>query len=115
MHEFSLAQGLFKQLLQLAREHHANQIITVRVAIGSLSGIVADSFAFGFETLAQGNELTSAAVLDITITEPEYYCLACKTNYNPTSNNNKNCTQCGSGNYTVSGGDDLILTQVEME
>jgi len=47
MHEFSLAQGLVNQLLALAGQHHSRKICTVRVEIGSLAGIVADSFAFG--------------------------------------------------------------------
>lgn len=83
--------------------------------MGSLSGIVADSFSFGFETLAQGNELTRTAVLDITATEPDYHCLTCKAIYKSPASGNTLCTKCGSDNYTISGGDDLILTQVEME
>ena len=53
MHEFSLAQGLINQLQALAEQHGARKICTVRVTIGSLAGIVADSFAFGFEVLSR--------------------------------------------------------------
>lgn len=81
MHEFSLAQGLMQQLEDLAQQHGAYKICTVRVDIGTRSGIIVDSFSFGFEVLAKENTLTTKAALEIS--EPD--------------------------------GDDLILTQVEME
>lgn len=115
MHEFSLAQGLFKQLLQLADTHQAHKIIRVQVEVGRLSGIVVDSFSFGFEILAQENKLTRTAVLAITETEPDYHCLDCGTVYTPDKADSIQCPQCSSASYTMSGGDDLILTQVEME
>jgi len=115
VHEFSLAQGLFNQLLQLADTHQAEKIVIVRVEIGRLSGIVVDSFSFGFEILARENELTRTAILDITVIEPDYSCLDCRTVYTPTKGDEGHCPQCGSAGYALTGGDDLILTQVEME
>ncbi len=70
-----------QQLKELAQQHGVKKICTVRVDVGTRSGIVADSFSFGFEVLAKENPLTSKAVLEIS--EPD--------------------------------GDDLVLTQVEME
>ncbi len=81
MHEFSLAQGLMQQLIGLADQHGAHKICTVRVEIGNRSGIVVDSFSFGFEVMAKENRLTREAVLELS----------------------------------ESDGNDLILTQVEME
>ena len=69
MHEFSLAQGLTRQLVELADEHGAEKICTVRVAIGTRSGIVVDSFCFGFEVLAKEHPLIREALLEIS--EPE--------------------------------------------
>ena len=65
MHEFSLAQGLVRQLQDLAREHGAKTIYMVRVDIGTRSGIVVDSFEFGFEVLAREQSLIREAVLEI--------------------------------------------------
>ena len=70
-----------QQLEDLGRQHHARKIYTVRVDIGKRSGIVIDSFSFGFEVLAKENQLAKEAVLEINETE----------------------------------GDDLVLSQVEME
>ena len=112
MHEFSLAQGLMKQLHQLAQQHGAVKIIKVKVSIGRLSGIVADSFSFGFETLSGENSVTKNAVLEITETEPTKRCLDCGSIFDT---HTTNCTKCLSSRLIAEGGDDLILTQVEME
>lgn len=112
MHEFSLAQGLISQLLELAKQHGATKIIAVRVTIGQLSGIVADSFSFGFEALITENNLTKDAVLEITETKPAYRCLDCRL---LTDTPSGTCPGCHSANLIAEGGDDLVLTQVEME
>jgi hydrogenase nickel incorporation protein HypA/HybF len=100
------------QLFQLANQHGATKIITVRVTIGRLSGIVADSFSFGFEALAGENSLTKKAVLEITQTEPAHKCLDCGLISDSPA---RICPRCHSATLVAEGGDDLVLTQVEME
>ncbi|GAB4332784.1 MAG: hydrogenase maturation nickel metallochaperone HypA [Desulfobulbaceae bacterium] len=112
MHELSLARGLLDQLHRLARQHDATKIHTVRVTIGRLSGIVPDSFSFGFEALSAENPLTNGATLEITLTEPQYRCLDCAFEG---EHKKKNCPRCGSTRLLAVGGDELVLTRVEME
>ena len=100
------------QLLQLAEQHKATKIITVKVTIGRLSGIVADSFSFGFETLSLENSLTKNAVLEITETEPAKRCLDCNFIID---SHTRICPKCLSSRLVAEGGDDLVLNQVEME
>jgi len=69
MHELSLAQGLLTQIKELAAAHEATKIITVRVSIGYNSGIVVDSFSFGFNAIKADDELTGDTVLEISRTE----------------------------------------------
>ena len=115
MHEFSLAQGLFSQILQLAESHGAQKIITVRVEVGKLSGIVVDSFSFGFEILSKEKKLTENAILEIREVNPDKICLDCDSTFPSSEHVLNKCPDCGSLNFTFTGGDDLILTQVEME
>lgn len=58
MHEFTLAQGLHNQLLDLAREHQAAKVLKAEVSIGEDAGIVVESFVFGFNVLAEESEVT---------------------------------------------------------
>ncbi len=65
MHELSLARGLVDQLQELARAHEAEKIFQVRVNIGRASGIVVDSFVFGFDAIKMDLPLTAPAILKI--------------------------------------------------
>ncbi len=65
VHELSLVQGLVSQLHSLAAEHGAARVISVRVSIGTGSGIVIDSFVFGFDAVKTESELTGNTVLKI--------------------------------------------------
>ncbi len=66
MHELSLAQGLISQLIDLAEAHKATRIITVRVNIGTMAGIVIDSFVFGFNAVKTEIDCAREAKLEIT-------------------------------------------------
>ncbi len=65
MHEFSLAQGLHNQLLDLVRGHQLAKVLKAEVAIGDDAGIVVESFVFGFNVLAEENEMTKG--MDLVI------------------------------------------------
>jgi hydrogenase nickel incorporation protein HypA/HybF len=58
MHEFTLAQGLHNQLLELAYEHQVAKILRAEIAVGDNAGIVIESFVFGFKVLADEDEVT---------------------------------------------------------
>ncbi len=65
MHELSLAQGLIDQLTDLVRYHKATRVVTVRVDIGTMAGIVTDSFAFGFDAVKTTTDCIREANLEI--------------------------------------------------
>ena len=65
MHEFSLAQGLHNQLLDLVREHRVTKVMKAEVSVGDGAGIVVESFVFGFNVLAEESEITKGVDLVI--------------------------------------------------
>ena len=115
MHEFSLAQGLLRQLHDLAAENNAKRIITVKVEIGPQAGIVVDSFEFGFSVLAAESPLTQAATLKVSTPAAIYKCMTCgyiiKQDNKPTAT----CPACQGKTLLPEGGSDIILLQVEMD
>lgn len=115
MHEISLVQGLLKQLAELAGQHRSRAISKVRVEIGPLSGIVIDSFQFGFDVLAAEQELTSKALLEIVTPPIQYKCCYCGHVCLNHSGVPEACPECGHTLLVPEGGDGLILLQVEME
>ncbi len=128
MHEMSLAQSLIEQLLALAEEHEATQVTRVVVTLGPFSGIVRDSFEFGFGILKESERIIAQAQLDIEAPDPEYVCLDCeKVSVIPFPAQSerlevarfglsaKKCPWCDSPRLSPKGGTELILNQVEME
>ena len=65
MHEFTLAQGLHSQLLELASENRAVKVLKAEIAVGDNAGIVIESFVFGFRILADEDEVTKGMKLAI--------------------------------------------------
>lgn len=128
MHELSLAQSLIDQLLGLAKEHHAGRITKVLVTLGPFSGVVRDSFEFGFNILKESQALTRDAELELETPDPVYTCLDCgKLSAIPFSHPGdlldihssrpypKKCPWCCLSRLSPKGGNELILNHVEME
>jgi hydrogenase nickel insertion protein HypA len=115
MHEISLVQGLFGQLADLARQNNMTKVVTVTMQIGPLSGVVADSFRFGFEILSAEDELVRGADLIINTTAVTYRCSKCGTTMQSSAERPESCTECDELFLVAEGGDELILEKVEME
>ena len=72
MHELSLAHSLIDQILDLVAEHQASRVLRVRVTLGPFSGVVRDSFEFGFNVLKKEQAQTADALLDLETPDPTY-------------------------------------------
>lgn len=128
MHELSLAHNLIEQILALAAEHQAQKVNRVEVTIGPFSGVVRDSFEFGFNVLKREQEPLQDALLVLSTPDPTYRCLACgqettiplprqsdRLDPADTGPAAKKCPWCDSNRLSPSGGAELILNQLEME
>ena len=115
MHELSLAQSLLNQLYDLAAQNGAKRVVKVTVEIGPLSGIVQDSFEFGFTSLAAESPITCGAALVIKTPAAEYQCLDCNYIMRSCLDRPLNCSACQSKMIIPKGGNDIILLQVEMD
>ncbi len=116
MHEISLVQNLFQQLQDLADANKATKIIRITMEIGPQSGVVVDSFQFGFDILSTDDELLNGAKLDIEIPPVKYRCTDCGyVETITTGNKPEECSKCGELLLIPQGGEGLILLQVEME
>ena len=128
MHELSLAHSLIDQILDLAAEHQASRVLRVRVTLGPFSGVVRDSFEFGFNVLKKEQAQTADALLDLETPDPTYVCLDCaRVSVIPfalpgesaellsPSPFPKKCPGCSGRQLSPKGGTELILNQLEME
>lgn len=128
MHEMSLAQSLIEQILTLVKEHGSVRVNRVVVTLGPFSGVVRDSFEFGFNILKQGQEPIRDAELVLETPDPVYICLDCgKVSVIPFALNMeqpdsflkdhfpKKCPWCCLTRLSPQGGTELILNQIQME
>ena len=115
MHEMSLVQGLFQQLHEIAGEHNTSRVLKVTLVIGPLSGVVVDSFRFGFDVLSRTDDLVRDAQLEIVIPEVSYRCSNCQGSQTTAGERPQRCAVCGDDMLIAEDGNDLILQQVEME
>jgi len=115
MHEISLVQSLFHQLQDLATSNKATKVISVTMEIGPLSGVVVDSFQFGFDILSADDDLVRGAKLNIQIPPVTYTCSTCGHIETVTGAKPEQCVQCQELFLIPNGGNDLLLLQVEME
>lgn len=115
MHEISLVQGLLQQLHDIAAQHKTSKVRKVTMVIGPLSGVVVDSFKFGFDILTKEDELVKDAELEIVIPEVAYRCSNCSVVQKTSGERPERCGSCGDNLLIAEEGNDLILQQVEME
>lgn len=118
MHEFSLAQNLTQQLLELAITHQANRVLNARLAIGNEAGVVLDSFRFGFDVLCDEQPLLTGCGLEIEVRQTQPRCPVCGPLDAPTDatgGGRRCCPRCGDQQLSFSGGNELTLLRVELD
>ncbi|BDD89369.1 hydrogenase maturation nickel metallochaperone HypA [Desulfofustis limnaeus] len=115
MHEISLVQNLLEQLRDLAHQNNAQRILRVKMVIGPLSGVVIDSFTFGFDILTKQEQLFDQATLEISIPKVVFRCVRCGHEMETDGQRPSGCLACSEPILMPEGGDDLILQQVELE
>ena len=91
MHELAITEGVVDAV---TGRLPGSKITCVRLEIGALSGVVADSIRFCFDLVTEGTDLQGAR---LEITEPAGRC---------------KCRVCGSADISVLNGQDLKITSV---
>ncbi len=118
MHELYLAQSLLQQVTKLAHENKASKVLKVKISIGPLSGIVVDSFKFGFDALKRESSLTSKAGLEIETQPLVLYCMECSREFQAPDSwprGSTMCPGCGGQSLLPKGEDEIVLQQLVME
>ena len=109
MHELAIAEGLVGGVTERLP---GRRITSVRVEIGTLSGVVPDALRFCFSLATEGTPLAGA---DLEISEPaaKCECAVCGLSFEPEDGRILLCP-CGSANVTVLSGQQLLITSVKV-
>ena len=107
MHEFSLCEGIVKQLEQ-ANNGSLNNITTVCLEIGKLANVDIGSLSFWFPVVIK-NKYATPIKLDILEIESQARCRSCLREFR-LLNLYEACPQCGEfGNYEIIQGRELLI------
>ncbi len=108
MHELAITEGL----VDAVTERLPGQRVTcVRLEIGALSGVAADSVRFCFDLVTEGTSLEGAA-LEIALPPAVCNCRLCGMDFEP--DGPIAICPCGSAEVTVLAGQDLKITSVQV-
>jgi hydrogenase nickel incorporation protein HypA/HybF len=108
MHELAITEGL----VDAVTERLPGQRVTrVRLEIGALSGVVADSVLFCFDLVTEGTNL-EGATLEIAQPPALCSCRVCASEFEP--DGPIAVCPCGSVEVTVLAGQDLKITSVQV-
>lgn len=111
MHEYSIVQALLEKVDREARAHDAVFVKRLSVRIGELSGVEIDLLKTAFD-LFRGETVCSGADLEIVPVPVLWSCPTC--GFTAKTGDVLRCVPCGVP-LQLSGGDEIILDQIEME
>ena len=115
MHEVSIALGMADELIKIARDNNAERINIVKLKIGQMSGIVADSLIFAFDAIKIDYPLLSSAVIEIEEVPLRYECGECRSAFNADDLFVPSCPECGAKNLVLISGEEQQIENVEIE
>jgi len=108
MHELAIAQSVLETITARIGDR---QVREVRLEIGRLSGVSADSLRFCFELVAAGTGVAGAS-LDIVQPAGQARCLTCLDEF-VLADHILLCA-CGSSDVRLTAGDELRILSVEV-
>jgi hydrogenase nickel incorporation protein HypA/HybF len=108
MHELSITQSVVDAVLD---HGHGARVLSVRVRVGSLSGVVPDAMRFYFELITAGTTLQDVR-LEIVQPPGTAHCSSCGLDFSLTDL--VLLCPCGSADVAVLTGRELEIASVEV-
>jgi len=113
VHELSIAQSLLEIVLEEGRRHRMTSVKVIRLQVGELAAVVADSLNFCFELLSKETP-ASGAVLEIETVPVVARCVPCGEVFE-VENQVFLCPRCGEPVLDLVSGRDLSVMSIEGE
>jgi hydrogenase nickel incorporation protein HypA/HybF len=108
VHELAITEGIVDSVTERLP---GQRITCVRLEIGALSGVVADSVRFCFDLVTEGTSLEGAR-LEITQPPAVCHCRICAVDFEP--DGPIAMCGCGSAEVSVLSGQDIKITSVQV-
>ena len=113
MHELGITRGIVEIAETHARRQGCAKVLSVKVAIGDLAGVMAEAVAFCFPSCARGT-LLDGARLEIERIGGKGRCAVCGTGF-PLDVYTLACPACAALGPEVLQGRELRVVELEVE
>jgi hydrogenase nickel incorporation protein HypA/HybF len=113
VHELALCQSLLTILKAEAHDRGFRRVRTVQLEVGALSCISVAAIAFCFDAVVRGT-LAEGARLDVVERPGEAWCLDCARPV-AISQRHGPCPDCGGHRLAVQQGEELRVTELEVD
>ncbi len=112
MHEISIARHVVDHVVRSVSPDDLDRVGLVRLRIGEMSGVVADSLEFCFSAIVQGTPLEQSTIEIETLP----FVIRCRTCSERSSNvlGVAVCEHCGSADTHVESGMELDIVSLEL-
>jgi hydrogenase nickel incorporation protein HypA/HybF len=108
VHELAITESVVDAVRERLPGH---RVTCVKLEIGALSGVVADSVRFCFDLVTEGTSLEGAK-LEIAQPPAVCHCRTCVSDFEPAGP--FAICPCGSADVAVLAGEDLRITSVQV-
>jgi hydrogenase nickel incorporation protein HypA/HybF len=114
MHEMSIVTAVLEQVEEVARQHRAVRVRTVRLCVGELAGVVPEALRFSFEVAREGTA-SNAAELVVDTVAACAHCAPCGADFEVGTPPKLWCPHCDRPATRLLSGRELQITDVELE
>lgn len=111
MHEMSLALAVVDQVETAARGRRAPGVLSIRLDVGELAGVVAESLAFCFELACAGTVVEGAELITRTVPGTAR-CEPCARDWEVGMPPRLLCPHCGAAAVELVSGRELLIREV---
>jgi hydrogenase nickel incorporation protein HypA/HybF len=105
--------SVLEAIREQAVGNHFSRVHRVSVAVGTLCNVEVEALVFCFDIVMQGT-MADGAVLDIVTVPGTGWCQRCQNNF-PVLSLVASCPSCGTWEVAISGGDQLTISELEVE
>jgi len=112
MHELGIAQNILDIVRQSVSDDQVAAVRRIRIRVGPLSGVVADSLEFCFNALLNETEMKQAGLVMETV-PTEALCIDCRQKFT-VDGFAFHCPSCKSANLELISGRELEVVDIEL-
>ena len=113
MHEVSLVESIVELVEEERRRQDFSRVRMVRLAVGALGHAEPEALRFCFGAVTRGT-IVDGARLEIETVAGEGWCSGCRRTV-PLEDRFAMCPVCGTAQVQMTAGDELRLTEMEVE